>query len=570
MKRVLRVVGWNLLFTLAGLLLIALAGEAYFRLTVPFADPYYGSWRFIPGVGVLYEPNAEVRFTNNLDFWTVQRTNSLGFLDREPIEPSRVAESCHVTFIGDSFVDAREVDISDKLQVRLEEFAGHGAPHLNVTTSAFAFRCTGQVNQLPFYDIYARGMNPDMVVLVFVGNDITDSLALSDALQYGYDPYHMPHVYAYRGAGDLMAMRLPDPDHSEHELLAHSEIGRPSTVWLSWVQSVSGYLSGSSYLARWLNAKYKHLSRVYDAGRPDLIARARHLMGRPEYAHLFEAQETPDAFLRKFTQIDSGIESAIWREAWDATEFGLEQFKRRADHDGAALMILAVYHVGVPVFDRLSTVASSLGIPVINQHDYIVRQGGNVGDARFRNDRHWTPAGHQWAAETVWEHMKTEWNGECPSAVPQPDIEVGWISTGRRFHTPDGVAFVDSFPALNPEGYESVYRSVVSSSPIARLDWNVHLYKEGLTYVKEPCTADDINNRFFLHVVPKDKSDMPEHPSNRDFDNLDFYFGIRGAMFEGLCMVSVDLPEYEIASIRTGQFVRGEGEVWEASIEFEE
>ena len=50
-------------------------------------------------------PDMEMRFTNNLDFWTTARTNSLGFLDREPPDPDLAAASCHIAVIGDSFVE---------------------------------------------------------------------------------------------------------------------------------------------------------------------------------------------------------------------------------------------------------------------------------------------------------------------------------------------------------------------------------------------------------------------------------------------------------------------------------
>ena len=99
----LRLLGWNALLLLAGVVLITIAGEAYFRLTVPFAVSS-SRREFVPNVGFLWPPNTELRFTNQLDFWNVSRTNSLGFLDREPPSPERAAATCHVSIIGDSFV----------------------------------------------------------------------------------------------------------------------------------------------------------------------------------------------------------------------------------------------------------------------------------------------------------------------------------------------------------------------------------------------------------------------------------------------------------------------------------
>ncbi len=173
---VLRLLGWNALLLFAGVVLIAMAGEAHLRLTMPFmtsSEPL----EFVPNVGILRPPNTEIRSTNGLDFWNVSRTNSLGFLDREPPTPERAAATCHISMIGDSFVEAREVPIHDKFQVRLEELAADELPHLNITTSAFGIQHTGQVQQLPFYDEYARLLHPKLLVLVFVSNDFTNNAA---------------------------------------------------------------------------------------------------------------------------------------------------------------------------------------------------------------------------------------------------------------------------------------------------------------------------------------------------------------------------------------------------------
>ena len=127
LPRALRRVAWNASLLLAGLALIGLAGEAWLRLTTPFVGRHYPK-QFVPGVGVLGKPDSEVRWTNGLDYWTVSRTNSLGFLDREPLDPERAAASCHVAVIGASFVEAKEVAVADKFHVVLEALAGRELP----------------------------------------------------------------------------------------------------------------------------------------------------------------------------------------------------------------------------------------------------------------------------------------------------------------------------------------------------------------------------------------------------------------------------------------------------------
>ena len=92
------------------------------------------------------------------------------------------------------------------------------------------------------------------------------------------------------------------------------------------------------------------------------------------------------------------------------TAFALEQFRQRADRDGAALVILATHHLrlrpGEPLFDRMRAIADGLRIPVVSLYDHVVRRGGRVRDAHWRHDAHWTPASHQWAAEAILEHLR--------------------------------------------------------------------------------------------------------------------------------------------------------------------
>ena len=135
-RRALRLVGWNMLFLVAGLVLIGVVGEMYFRLRAPFGETFR-LYAWSPNVGGIFAPKSEVRRTNRLDFWTISRTNTLGFLDREPISLERAAASCHVAMIGDSYVQASEVPIADKFHVRLEELAAEELRHLDITTSAF-------------------------------------------------------------------------------------------------------------------------------------------------------------------------------------------------------------------------------------------------------------------------------------------------------------------------------------------------------------------------------------------------------------------------------------------------
>ena len=62
-------------------------------------------------------------------------------------------------------------------------------------------------------------------------------------------------------------------------------------------------------------------------------------------------------------------------------------------------------------------------------------------------------------------------------------------------------------------------------------------------------------------------NDLPSHRKQYGFDNLDFAFTVYGLIGGGVCIARRDLPDYAIAAIRTGQFVPGEGQIWNGSFE---
>ena len=86
--------------------------------------------------------------------------------------------------------------------------------------------------------------------------------------------------------------------------------------------------------------------------------------------------------------------------------------------------------------------------------------------------------------------------------------------------------------------------------------------------VKDICLAQDTMAAFFLHIIPSDANDLPAHRKQHGFDNLDFGFNQRRVRFDGKCWAERVLPQYDIAAIRTGQYVPGEGQVWKAEFPF--
>ena len=405
--RRLRVGAWNAAFIILGLLLIALVGEIYLRMANPFIRGSIPD-RFVDGVGLIRKPNAELRYANwDDDNFVVSRTNSLGFLDREPVSAERAAEGCHIAFIGDSFVEARAVSIDGKFHVQLEKMAALELPHLAITTQAYGIRKTGQINQLPFYDEYARRLSPKLMMLVFFRNDFTDNSPGLHALFYGVDPDRMPYMSAQRDARGELQLRPPDPEYERFKL-PRPQNPRYLRTWHRLIQV--------SYFAKWLDTKKFWVFDGIEAMRAiSGIGNRRDIRADPiraAWADIIAAPPCCSSVLADSldTQFTEEHLPPIHEEALEYTAFGIDQFKRRTDRDGAKLAILAATQYmgrqGDPQFDRLSAIAEARDIPVISHYDYMVSQGYNPSDGRWRADPYWNATGHQWAAEAILEWLK--------------------------------------------------------------------------------------------------------------------------------------------------------------------
>ena len=346
LRRALRVAAWNLALLAGGAVALLVAGETWLRATQPFVQQH-AAYEWVPGVGSHLVPHSEVRWTNWRDFSVVSRVNSFGFLDREPPSPARARASCHVAIVGDSFVEARQVPLRDKVHVRLEEMAARRLPTVDVTTTGWGRGNSGQIHQLFFLDKWIHRFSPKLVVLVFVDNDMENNTRLWRA-----------GMSASLGRDGQIARRTRAPSRS---------LGRSS-----W----TGVFAQKARDVYWHFAVFRYVRMKTVAFHP-----------RPTVPSLSWAQYTA---------------------------FALDQWLERTRQAGASLVVFASHTMrttaspfrgGERQFDWLARQAAKRRIPMVDQFDYIARSGGLVSDAHWRHDAHWSPQGHQWAAEAMLEWL---------------------------------------------------------------------------------------------------------------------------------------------------------------------
>ena len=289
--------------------------------------------------------------------------------------------------------------------MRLEALAADALPELDVTTSAYGHRGTGQANQLPFHDEYARPLRPDLLVLVFVRNDFLGNSAALVAADYaGWDPDRTPYAFPERSADGGLRLRPPDPDYAASALPWSPGLGERPPAERPHEAAVRA-LTERSLLARWLGARLRALQEPEPA--PPLAERLEAVSARPGYGWILDGwRPTTDAALLSLL-LDSEEPPAVFAEALEFTAWALAEFKRRADRDGAAVIIL--HNMPGPESRKdalLSEVAGGIGIPVINWHRWIADHGRRIEDARWPNDNHWSPQGHQWTAEALFDWLR--------------------------------------------------------------------------------------------------------------------------------------------------------------------
>lgn len=162
---------------------------------------------------------------------------------------------------------------------------------------------------------------------------------------------------------------------------------------------------------------------------------------------------------------------------------------------------------------------------------------------------------------------------QCIAAFGMPGYEISHIVTGQytphlgiewsvEYQFKDGRQNITNhtkhFDSVDTyQAYYSYYQLAITNEPIIRSTFDVHqvrLHQNALIYTKSHCTSQDSQTPFFLHVVPSDAKDLPAHRQESGFDNYDFVFSQKGTRFDDKCLAVIPIPDYDIATITTGQF----------------
>ena len=152
-------------------------------------------------------------------------------------------------------------------------------------------------------------------------------------------------------------------------------------------------------------------------------------------------------------------------------------------------------------------------------------------------------------------------DGQCLATVELPDYAIAGIRTGQ-----EGYWEFRGNPPMEPGFLRERAAALAGVAADFRGEFDLYWRDGELIYRRENCTAADTAAGFFLHITPVDGADLAAARREYGFEVRDFEFSKWGGHFDGKCVAAVQLPGYEIAGMRTGQYVAGRGEVWSAEL----
>jgi len=378
----------------------ALAFEAVVRAAVPVSDFFY---EFDPYVGLKGIPNKHGRAVKRGIFDTPVDINSHGFRDREHAWEKPVGTR-RVVLLGDSFIEALQVpferSLTPLLEQKLRQEGAGEVEFINLGLSGF-----GTAREYLMLREYGLRYRPDLVVMFFVGNDISDN---SRRLQ----------------GKPFLPYPVPGPDGG----VARDAQGRPE--FSPFADRTSSLGSVAAFL-RNHSKSYRALREAIDSspGLNGLLFRARLMSTPPEQVN------RPGGTFFGYYEIYRLEPTPVWREAWALTESMMLATRDLAASHGARFAVVLVpsaWEVYPEFWDgiltkvpamrevpmdltlpsrRLGAFLAAHDIPYVSLLSEFRARSRQLPALYVAGDAHWTAEGHRLAADLLADDITSALKG---------------------------------------------------------------------------------------------------------------------------------------------------------------
>jgi hypothetical protein len=370
---------------MAANLLVATVGLGFGLILLEVGVRVFGLYRFPPHDFV--QPHPEVgwgHIPGKEGFWEVGgqripvKINSKGLRDKEySYEKDRGV--FRILVLGDSFTEGFQVPLEDTFCKVLERRLNKGGRHVEVLNAGFAG--IGTDYELLFFSREGYKYRPDLVLLAFFGNDISDNFRSKDIL----DGRGIHVAYEKKGA----VVRLK-------QLLAKN------------------------------SCAYNYLGLVLPARVPVVagwLMKLGLLSSQPLDTDKREGRSHTSVFAKEY--------SGELLRAWELTEMLISQLEKQVRESGASLLV-----VNVPFAEQmherqfqsqgavsgtegvewdfekpdklLSRFLGDYGIPFLDLLAAFRKQAEKTDLYYTGSDGHWNVAGHRLAGEVIGEWLETK------------------------------------------------------------------------------------------------------------------------------------------------------------------
>jgi hypothetical protein len=351
--------------------------------------------RFIPDKGTTYIPNAYYRHTK--EGFSEGYFNSHGFRDYERTY-EKAANTFRILVLGDSYVEALQVALSDAFPALLEK-------RLNEHSTAMRFEVLnlgqsgfGTADEYMRYVNFGVKYSPDLVILAFLsGNDFQDN-----------SKFFSPESHLFYFAFD-----------KNHNLVIDRSVIDNYQRSLALPKRLFQYLARKSYLV-------------------NLISERLYLLRKEIWTNRFQkhfAESRPQGMGQKLDELD-GLNiylpdpSEHWQEAFDLTKALILKFRDSVEEHGARFVVVTLTNAaqvhphiqqrlnktyGLP-FDygkpdrMLEEFAQQNGIPFLKLMptflEYHLKTGKYLHGFGSGEGGHWNENGHCLAAEKIFEFLQ--------------------------------------------------------------------------------------------------------------------------------------------------------------------
>ena len=367
----------KLALALFTLLLPLLVLELALRMFGPILPGFYRTGTDLvahPIFGHFHQPNVVV-WRRTPEFVAAERINSKGLRDRElPYEKSAGAQ--RILVLGDSYVEADQVDAREMVTTRLETLIGGRTEVINAGVGGY-----GTAQEWLFFREEGYRYQPDVVLVVFfIGNDVRNNSAkLDNDSRLLTEPY-----FGLAADGSLT------PVDARSKVKPRAE----------------GPLDG---IKRPLRGSV--LYNVFETGVLEKLG---------------QDDESEDVYTwSKNEEVYQVRYSRDWEDAWAVTRALLAALKSDVEARGASLVLVAApsdLQVRTDDWERLlrskrfqardfdlekpnrllAEIADRLGLPLIDLLPEFRRaEPESHSGLFFRQNRHWTADGHTVAAQVI-------------------------------------------------------------------------------------------------------------------------------------------------------------------------